>query len=183
LKKQYGTLIIIVFQEGSRGVFDYTMSANMSMEMDVPHPSHHNTLSFAFMKTDPVAVAPNKAHETDSGFDLVLIKKVKEVGNVQFFSTGIAVQPPTGYYFELVGRSSISKSGYMLANNIGIIDEDYRGDIIAALIKVDPNAPELTLPNRLVQLIPRKRVDMNVEEKTELVDTVRGDGGFGSTNK
>ena len=109
------------------------------------------------------------------------MKKVKEENGVAWFDTGIAVEPPEGYYFELVGRSSISKSGYMLANNIGIIDDSYRGSILVALVKINPSAPDLELPCRLVQLIPRQLVLMEPKEVDELSDTIRGTGGFGSS--
>jgi dUTP pyrophosphatase len=139
--------------------------------------------SFRFRKTHENAVVPSKAHPEDSGFDLVLVSKIKEENGVAFYDTGIAVAPPEGYYFEVYGRSSISKSGYMLANNVGIIDSTYRGSIRVALIKVNPQAPELELPCRLVQMIPRQFVHLDPVEVESLDDTVRGEGGFGSSNK
>jgi dUTP pyrophosphatase len=139
--------------------------------------------SFRFRKTLENAVVPSKAHPEDSGFDLVLVSKIKEENGVAFYDTGIAVAPPEGYYFEVYGRSSISKSGYMLANNVGIIDSTYRGSIRVALIKVNPQAPELELPCRLVQMIPRQFVHLDPVEVESLDDTVRGEGGFGSSNK
>ena len=92
------------------------------------------------------AVAPYKPNYSDAGFDLSIVELVKKKGKVHYYTTGIQVSPPVGYYFEIVGRSSISKSGWMLANNIGIIDSGYRGDLLAALIKVDENAPDIELP-------------------------------------
>lgn len=143
--------------------------------------AHTEPFTFKFKKTLPDAVTPSKAHPDDSGFDLHLIKKLKEENGVVWYTTGLAVAPPQGYYFELVGRSSISKSGYMLANNIGIIDASYRGDLMVALIKVNPAAPELQMPCRLVQLIPRSLILMEAKEVTELDATARGAGGFGSS--
>ena len=139
--------------------------------------------SFRFRKTLENAVVPSKAHPEDSGFDLVLVSKIKEENGVAFYDTGIAVAPPEGYYFEVYGRSSISKSGYMLANNVGIIDSTYRGSIRVALVKVNPLASELELPCRLVQMIPRQFVHLDPVEVDSLDDTVRGEGGFGSSNK
>jgi dUTP pyrophosphatase len=140
-------------------------------------------LSVRFKKTHPLAVAPSKAHATDSGYDLVLVEKLKEVNNVTFFDTGIQVAPPPGFYFDLVGRSSISKSGYMLANNIGIIDNSYRGNIMVALVKINPDAPDLVLPARLVQIIPRRVWDLPLLDvgDDDLSETARGTGGFGSS--
>jgi deoxyuridine 5'-triphosphate nucleotidohydrolase len=138
--------------------------------------------SFKFVKTCKDSIAPIKNNITDSGYDLHLIKKIKQVNNVYYYDTGIKIRPSIGYYFDLVGRSSISKTGWMLANNIGIIDMTYSGSIIVALIRVDPNAKELELPIKLVQLIPRKLIVMDFEEVKELDDTKRGEGGFGSSN-
>ena len=71
---------------------------------------------------DKRAVIPTKAHTTDIGYDLTAIDVYKKISNkITLFETGIAVSPPTGYYIEIVPRSSISKTGYMLANSIGII--------------------------------------------------------------
>lgn len=136
---------------------------------------------FHFVKTDPAAPAPIKAHPDDTGYDLHLVHKVKTQGVVSWYDTGIAVRPPPGLYFEVVGRSSISKSGYMLANSVGIIDQGYRGSILVALVKVDPAAPELQLPCRLVQLLPRQFIHLQPREVSILDDTTRGTGAFGST--
>jgi dUTP pyrophosphatase len=136
---------------------------------------------FQFRKTRPDAVAPCKQHQDDVGYDLTLLELVKEENGVQFFDTGIAVRPPLGYYFEVVGRSSISKSGYTLANNIGVIDPNYRGSIRVALFKHNPDMPQLPTPNRLVQLIPRAFHHFEPKEVDNLNETDRGDGGFGST--
>jgi len=140
-------------------------------------------MNFKYKKTLPGAIAPTKAHHEDSGFDLVLIKRLRKVSRVEYYDTGISVEPPPGYYFELYGRSSISKSGYMLANNVGIIDQNYRGSIVAALIKINSDAPELELPCKLIQMIPRQFIHLEPICVNELTDTDRGDGGFGSTSK
>lgn len=138
-------------------------------------------LSFRFTRTLDDAVAPQKAHVTDTGYDLCLVKKIKEENGMVLYDTGIAVQPPLGYYFELVGRSSISKTGYIVANSIGIIDASYTGSLKVALIKVNKDAPDIELPARLVQLIPRQFVHMDAIEATELSETQRAEGGFGSS--
>lgn len=140
-------------------------------------------LSFRYKKSDSNAVAPSRAHGSDSGYDLSLIKHVKTVNDVQFFSTGIQVEPPHGYYFDLVPRSSISKTGYMLANSTGIIDQNYRGDIIVPLRKVNSEADDIVLPCKLVQLIPRQWIYMSPLESETLDMTARGEDGFGSTNQ
>ena len=101
---------------------------------------------------------------SDSGYDLTIIKKIKTDGMVEFYDTGIKVTPPYGYYFDVVPRSSITKTGYILANNVGIIDRSYVGNILVPLIKVDSSKPDLELPMRIVQLIPRKIEHFELEE-------------------
>lgn len=140
-------------------------------------------MNFQYIKTHKDAVTPTKSHNTDSGFDLTLIEETKRYGDVVLYNTGIKVQPPKGYYFDMVPRSSISKTGYMLANSIGIIDQSYQGNLYVALRKVDKNMPDLKLPCRLAQIILRKVIDIEgVEVESFEKKSKRGDGGFGSTN-
>lgn len=134
-----------------------------------------------FAKTRKDAIFPSKQRISDSGYDLTLIEKIKQNGEVEFYDTGLKVSPPFGYYFDLVPRSSIIKSGYILANNIGIIDRAYVGNIIVALIKIDKSKPDLELPSRLIQLIPRQIQHFNVIEVDKLEETERNEGGFGSS--
>lgn len=138
---------------------------------------------FRFCKTLPNAVPPKKNKSSDSGFDLVLVQKGHTIGNVTYYDTGIQIAPPLGWYFDLVGRSSISKTGHMLANNIGIIDQSYRGNILVALVKLSPDVPDIELPARLVQIIPRKVWHMEAFECAFIEHTARGNGGFGSSGK
>ena len=144
--------------------------------------NQYNLPFFNWTKTCDGAFPPQKSRFSDSGYDLHLIKKLKKFDKVYLFDTGIAVRPKCGYYFDLVGRSSISKSGWMLANNIGIIDAGYSGSIKVALVKIDENAEELKLPCRLVQIIPRKLIVMDDFEISRLDETGRSNGGFGSSN-
>jgi dUTP pyrophosphatase len=127
------------------------------------------------------AIAPFKKRISDSGWDLHLVKLIKKEGNLYFFDTGVRVAPPPGFYFDLVPRSSIYKSGFVLANSVGIIDMTYRGTIKVPLIKVDSSKPDPELPWRAVQLIPRRFFPLEVELSTSLDKTIRGEGGFGST--
>ena len=136
-------------------------------------------------KTREDAIEPSKVRASDSGYDLHLLEKIKTVGDVEFYDTGIRIKPNFGYYFTLVPRSSISKTGYMLANSIGIIDRTYLGNIIVALRKIDKNAEDLVLPSRLVQIIPNHIVHLQFKQvdDIDISGTERGDGGFGSSNK
>lgn len=136
---------------------------------------------FRWVKTRPDAIAPSKGLTSDSGFDLTLLEPAKVVGPATFYKTGIRVQPAFGWYFDVVPRSSIAKSGYMLANSVGVIDRGYTGEILVPLIKIDPNTPDLKLPARVVQMIPRQIVAVQLIEVETFDETVRGPNGFGST--
>jgi dUTP pyrophosphatase len=131
---------------------------------------------------DERAVIPSRAHDKDVGYDLTAIKKHKVLDSgIILYDTGISVAPPEGHYIEIVPRSSISKTGYMLANSVGTVDPDYTGNLYIALAKINPDAPELELPFCKCQLILRKAIYADVIKVESLVDTDRGDGGFGST--
>lgn len=133
---------------------------------------------------DDRAVLPELKTDESVGFDLTAIAHHKQLTKrTSLYDTGIAVTPPKGYYFEIVPRSSISKTGYILANNTGIIDPDYTGNIYIALMKVDDSMPDLMVPFTKCQLILRKKYDFIFERVHELDATERGHGGFGSTDK
>lgn len=153
------------------GAFEYALG-----------PISPTGLTCNFVKTCRSAVPPTRSHPSDSGFDVTIIAPVKTVGDVTFYTTGIQVDPPHGYYFDLVARSSLSKTGYMLANAVGIIDQSYRGDVIVPLRKLSTDAAALELPMRVAQLIPRQWYNMSMNQTYSLDSTARGDGGFGSTN-
>ena len=137
-----------------------------------------------FKKHDPEAIIPKKAGKHEVGFDLVAIKLVKKIGEKTFmYDTGISVQPPNGYYTEIIPRSSIVKTGYVLSNNTGIIDPTYRGTLKICLTKIDDTLPDLKLPFIKLQLILRKFILAKEEEVFDLTETERGEGGFGSTDK
>jgi dUTP pyrophosphatase len=140
--------------------------------------------SLLFSIKDQRAVVPSKAHHDDIGYDLTIIDVAKVISDrITMFDTGIAVKPPTGYYTEVVPRSSFSKSGYVLANSIGVIDPQYRGTIKIVILKVDFNAEPLPLPYKGFQLILRKAETCDVQIVDDLDQTDRGDGGFGSTDR
>jgi len=140
-------------------------------------------LQCVVLKTDPDAVIPSKSQASDVGYDLTVIKESKRwLKNITLYDTGLKIRVSHGYYAEIVPRSSLSKSGYMLANSLGIIDRSYSGNLLVALIKVDPKAPEIELPFRCCQIIFRAQHHMEMIQITESLDeTARAEGGFGST--
>jgi deoxyuridine 5'-triphosphate nucleotidohydrolase len=137
------------------------------------------------IRKDPDAVFPFKARLSDVGYDLTVIRKHKDLtSNTALYDTGIAIDIPFKYYAEIAPRSSLSKSGYMLSNSIGIIDPGYKGNLYIALTKVSPEVPEISFPFRCGQLIFKRQVyvDLVEAESTESMESsTRGEGGYGST--
>ena len=145
----------------------------------------NNKPNIKVFKTDENAIIPKKAFQEDAGYDLTIIKKIKDFNSrSSLYDTGIKIEIDEGYYTEIVPRSSISKSGYILANNIGIIDNHYRGNLMIALTKIADDAPEIELPFKCCQLIVREQILSNLIEINEnnLSETKRNEGGFGSTS-
>lgn len=134
-----------------------------------------------YRKTDKNAVKPYKKRISDTGYDLTIIKKIKEQNGIHYYDTGLQIQPELGYYCDIVARSSLAKTGWMIANNVGIIDASYRGNLLVALVKITPNAIDIELPVKIAQLIPRKLIIMELDEDEDMDDTQRQDtGGLGS---
>jgi dUTP pyrophosphatase len=142
-----------------------------------PWTSSNPVFKFRYAKTQKEAIAPFKNKITDTGYDLTLIRFIKEQNGVLYYGTGIKIQPDYGFYFDLVPRSSICKTGYIMANSIGILDHSFSGEIIVPLIKINKNLEDLLLPCRLMQLIPRQLILMDAVEVDELMETTRGDDG------
>ena len=136
------------------------------------------------IRKDSDAVLPTKAHNSDIGWDLVAIREHKVINeDIIMYDTGIVAIPPKGYYLEILPRSSISKTGWILANSVGTIDPDYRGNLYIVLTRVVKNMPNIELPFCKCQLVLRKIEKSSLVEVTEdeIDVTERGSGGFGST--
>jgi deoxyuridine 5'-triphosphate nucleotidohydrolase len=141
-------------------------------------------------KVDEKAVIPSKNNYSDAGLDLTIISENKRFNSdTILYDTGIKIEIPNGYYVEIVPRSSISRSGYMLANSIGIIDQGYTGNLYVALRKINNECEDLVLPYKCCQIIMKKQIypkiiieDLTKEHKDEILLTSRGEGGFGSTD-
>lgn len=136
------------------------------------------------------AVLPEKKTEGAAGLDLVVAENYRIyptttglAARATKIKTGIAVEIPAGYHGKIFLRSSTgAKTKLRLANGTGIIDADYRGEILLLIENVGFLPEQITAGDRIAQLIIEKNVDVQVQEVTELAPTERGIGGFGSTN-
>ena len=96
--------------------------------------------------------------------------------------TGIALELPVGYAGFIYARSGLaSKRGLAPANKVGVVDCDYRGEVIVALHNHGENAQKIAAGERIAQLVVAPYITADFEEVDELSSTERGAGGFGST--
>ncbi len=158
----------------------------------------HTMPPVEFERIYPDVPLPRRAHPTDAGVDLTSIGFIDErgtrietkerigvrPGELLKVRTGIKTAIPAGYVGLLVVRSSLGvKHGLSLANDVGIIDSDYRGEIIVCLRNTTREWTGLQLGERVAQLVVVP-VSLTPWVEVEHLDTTeRGEGGFGSTGK
>jgi len=154
-------------------------------------------MKLKFKKISPDATIPTKAYSTDAGFDLYTIQQESFADTTispHMISTGICVEIPTGYFGILCARSSTyRKYGFILPHSLGIIDADFRGELLVPVInpyhsvykdgQVHYRTCEIEKGARIAQLIVLKLPKMEAEEAQELSQTERGEGGFGSSGR
>jgi dUTP pyrophosphatase len=136
------------------------------------------------------AIIPTHGSEYAAGYDLYahIEGEGDAVGcyipphKCVLIGTGVAVQPPVGYFGAVFARSGLaSKQGLRPANCVGVCDYDYTGEYIIALHN-DSNEPKTVLKgDRIGQVVFIPYIDTQIIEVAELDETKRGDGGFGST--
>ena len=138
-------------------------------------------------KRDPRAVVPTYGTEYSAGADLyALLDAPLEIaaGATVLVHTGLSAEIPEGYCGLIFARSGISvKRGLAPANKVGVIDADYRGEIMVALHNHSEIAQTVEVGERIAQLAIVPFLHAEYELADELSDTVRGEGGFGSTGK
>ncbi len=105
-----------------------------------------------------------------------------EPGKRFLVPTGIFVQIPTGYELQIRARSGLAiKYGICLANGIGTIDEDYRGELQIPLINLGEDTFKISHGDRIAQMVMCKYEKVTIEMVENLDDSERGAGGFGHT--
>lgn len=129
------------------------------------------------------AVMPKFAKPGDAGADLVATDKLYDPNtHTVTFKLGIAAEIPPGYEVQLRPRSSVYKTGLMMCNTPGTIDEGYRGEWMVKFYVVNPGIETYQVGDRVCQAVLMPRIDTEYIEVEELNETERGSGGFGSTN-
>ena len=140
-----------------------------------------NTLPARF--THPHAELPTRAHPTDAGLDLAASETTHIApGVVTLVPTGVAVAIPEGHVGILAARSSLAtKKAMTLANGVGVIDSDYRGEIKVPIIPLDGCHNLIQAGQKIAQLIILPIALPTVEVVADLDETTRNTGSFGST--
>lgn len=147
-------------------------------------------MQIQFTKLNPSAVAPYRGSEQAAGYDLCALGHTDandpnyyiSPGETRKVHTGIAVSLPVGTFGGIFARSGLAtKQGLRPANCVGVIDSDYRGEVIVALHN-DSNELRVIEPGeRIAQLVVLPYITTDFVEVDSLDETKRGAGGFGST--
>lgn len=137
-----------------------------------------------FIKDDENAKLPFKATPKAACDDVYSVENVSiQPGKTVLVSTGLKVAHiPEGYKIEVFDRSGMGAKGILLGNGVGQVDEDYRGLLKVILYNSNETPFEIKIGDRIAQIALREVVPVTYEFTETAEDTVRGQGGFGSTN-
>ena len=137
-------------------------------------------------KLNEKAIIPTYGTEFSAGADLYNLDTTVTVEphKTTLIHTGIAIEIPEGYCGLIFARSGLAtKRGLAPANKVGVIDADYRGEVMVALHNHTDTLAEVAAGERVAQLAIVPFLKAEFEVVGELSDTARGDGGFGSTGR
>lgn len=141
-------------------------------------------------KTDENAKIPTYGSEFAAGADLYAVIHNEEnrveilPGETAFIDTGIVMEIPNGYVGLIYARSGLAcKQGLAPANKVGVIDSDYRGNIMVALYNQSNETRIVSEGDRIAQIIIQPIEQFGFKVTENLSNTVRGNGGFGSSGK
>ena len=134
-------------------------------------------------KLDERAIVPTRGSAMSAGVDLYALDAVTVgAGETVLVHTGIALAIPEGYAGLIYARSGLAtKRGLAPANKVGVVDADYRGEVMVALHNHSEQPQAVQPKERIAQLVVTPFLKAEFFESDELSETVRGAGGFGST--
>lgn len=143
-------------------------------------------MEIKFKKLSENAVIPSYAHSDDAGMDLTATRFTQELDKsgklVLVYHTDIAVEIPKGYVGLIFMRSSVCNKSIALANAVGVIDSNYRGELICKFKITTDAVPTIYQPGeKIAQLVILHNPRFTPVEAEELSETDRGEGGFGTT--
>lgn len=143
-------------------------------------------MELSILKLKDEAVLPSRAHEGDAGLDLYSCEAA-HIGPGERWSvgTGVGVEIPDGHAGLVLPRSGLARDhGIALVNAPGLIDSGYRGEVRVLLLNTDPAETFRVEPgDRIAQLLLTPIAKAEPVEAPALSDSVRGEGGFGSSGR
>lgn len=138
-------------------------------------------------KLNEKAIIPTLGSEYAAGSDLYACidePVTIEPGETVLIKTGLAMEIPEGYAGLIYARSGLAtKRGLAPANKVGVVDSDYRGEVMVALHNHSNVDATVEVGERIAQLVVTPFLSVSFSEVEELSDTVRGEGGFGSSGR
>ncbi|MGK7927373.1 MAG: dUTP diphosphatase [Spirulina sp.] len=136
-------------------------------------------------KLSDKAIIPRYEHENDSGLDLVSIEDAEIPSREnRLIHTGIAIELPPNTEAQIRPRSGLAlKHNITVLNTPGTIDEGYRGEVGVILINHGKESFQVTRGMKIAQMVIVPIIRVKIEEVSQLTETKRGAGGFGSTGK
>lgn len=142
-------------------------------------------MNIKYKKLNDLAKVPTRGSKYAAGYDLYAATD-REISlfphTTQLIGVGLAFELPDGYFGAVYARSGLaSKKGLRPANCVGVVDSDYRGEVMVALHNDSDHIMTIDAGERIAQLVLMPYVNMTFEEAEELDNTQRGEGGFGST--
>lgn len=136
-----------------------------------------------FKKEDSSAMLPSYAHPEDAGMDIFSNEeKIIPAKTWALVKTGFSMELPSNYEAQVRSKSGLTlKSGLIVLNSPGTIDENYRGEVGVILMNVSDVDYKVEKHQKIAQMVINKVEHFKVEVVNEMTKTNRGDGGFGST--
>lgn len=146
----------------------------------------NNTISVNIQKLHPNVKVPFYATEGSAGCDVCAFLPTDEMtfcsGETRIVPTGIKVSIPKGYEMQVRPRSGMSaKTKFRIANSPGTVDSDYRGEVGIIIENIGKDAAIIKNGERIAQLVFAPIYQAAFFVVDNLDETVRGEGGFGST--
>ena len=138
-------------------------------------------------KLNDLAKLPTRGSSDAAGYDLYATTSYNieiQPHTTVKIGTGLSFELPQGTFAAIFPRSGIAtKRGLRPANCVGVVDSDYRGEVIVALHNDTDEVQSIEPQERIAQMILLPFVEMSFNEVNELSDTVRGESGFGGSGK
>ena len=140
-------------------------------------------MKIKIQKINNDAVIPHYVHRGDAGMDLYSVEEViLAAGERKLIGTGLKFEIPMGFELQVRPKSGLAANfGVTVLNAPGTVDSGYRGEVKVILYNSSKNDYQVKRGEKIAQAVIAKYEEAEIEEATELGETSRGDGGFGST--